>query len=279
MHMKVRAAALLAAAFIGLAAGGVSAAGTAQADDPLKGLIKPGMSADEIRKILLDAFPGSSLDSALDDIIKPGMSADEIDRAMKDRYPDLANVQNPLDGKIKPGMSQEEIERAVEENSPQLTGDNKLGCEGLLCLANPNGWKSVSECHPPVKEIFRRLRKRKPMPRCPQADESQNRIDFVYNPYDPCFQMNLNDVTGYVAGSGSRYNWHYSDQYAGHGTGYCGGKQVSSYRTCVEEDSEGYCLKRATVKVYDVLKKNPYYDPYSIDVTIEGKWRYRVHDN
>ena len=269
--------AAICAGLLGLSALPYAAAETYE--NPLEGLIKPGMTTEEINKVLTDTFPGTDLNNELSNAIKPGMTPEEINQVLRETLKSSGTPENPLEGKIQPGMTQDEINQMLNEEFPPLEGDNKIGCEGLLCLANPNGWKSVPECHPPVKEIFRRHRKHKRIPRCPQANEKMNHIDFVFNPYDPCSEMDLNDVTGYVASSSARRKWQYSEQYAGHGTSYCVGNYVGSYRTCIEEDSEGYCATYATIKVYDQLKKNPAYDPYSIDVTIEGVWRYRVHDN
>ncbi len=187
-----------------------------------------------------------------------------------------ADSDNPLaDVEFKPGMSQEEIQAIVNSKIPPLSGDEEWGCTCLLCLANPNGWKSVSECQPPVKRLFRHLRKHKPMPRCPQADESKNFIKFVYNPTDPCSKMGLNDVTGYVAeGRGS---YQYSQSYQGEGTSYCVGDFQYSYRKCIERDGPT-CVKRITIQVYDQVVKNPEFDPYALDVTIEGQFWHRVHE-
>lgn len=187
-----------------------------------------------------------------------------------------ASTDNPLaDVEFKPGMSQEEIQNVINSKFPPLTGDQEWGCTCLLCLANPNGWKSVSECRPPVKKLFRHLRKHKPMPRCPQADESQNFIKFIFNPTNPCSKMGLNDVTGYVAEN--RFKYYLSESYQGEGTSYCAGDFQYSYRRCVERD-EGTCVRHITIKVYDQVVKNPEYDPYALDVTIEGKFWHRVHE-
>lgn len=40
------------------------------------------------------------------------------------------------------------------------------GCRVLLCLANPKGPTAVSECEPPIRQLFRDLAKGKPFPRC-----------------------------------------------------------------------------------------------------------------
>lgn len=194
---------------------------------------------------------------------------------------------NPLAGiEFNPNMSSQQIQDIVNQKIPPLNAENEWGCTCLLCLANPNGWKSVGECVPPVKRLFRHLRKGKPMPRCPQADESQNYIKFVYNPVNPCSKMGLNDVTGYISenrghevfsrnwtswGDGDRTDWQ------GPGTSYCVGDFLYTYRRCIERE-HGRCVRRVTIKAYDKVVPNPMFDPIALDVTIEGKYWHRVHE-
>lgn len=40
------------------------------------------------------------------------------------------------------------------------------GCSVLLCLANPSGPMAVSECVPPIQQLFRDLLRFKPFPTC-----------------------------------------------------------------------------------------------------------------
>ena len=303
IRIKQTAAAVLSAVLLGMAASAVTAEETdPDANPPLdqyttqdimKELgITADMTPEQIQAIIDKALPNAPgtknempADNPLEGITQD-MTKEQIDAILSERYPYNVTQEdqtvNPMEG-ITPEMTPNQIQDHINKTYPPMGGDNALGCKTLLCLSNPNGWRSVSECHPPVKEVFRRLRRHKPMPKCPQANEQQNRIDFVYNPYDPCSEMNLNDVTGYVADASAarRYHdaWRFSEQFAGHGTSYCGGNYVGSYTTCIQEDSEGYCMEWARVKVYDPLRTNPYHDPYSIDVTIEGTWRYRVHDD
>ena len=39
------------------------------------------------------------------------------------------------------------------------------GCLGLLCLAAPS-WRAISQCVPPVQEVFKDLAKGRPLPTC-----------------------------------------------------------------------------------------------------------------
>ena len=66
---------------------------------------------------------------------------------------------------------------------------SRWGCEVLLCLSNPAGPTAVAECVPPIKKLWRALRKGKPFPTCDLQDG--NNADGTYarrgwTHYDPC---------------------------------------------------------------------------------------------
>jgi hypothetical protein len=66
---------------------------------------------------------------------------------------------------------------------------SRWGCEVLLCLSNPAGPTAVAECVPPIKKLWRALRKGKPFPTCDLQDG--NDADGTYarrgwTHYDPC---------------------------------------------------------------------------------------------
>lgn len=76
---------------------------------------------------------------------------------------------NETDITISPEVSDAmspELRDILNQPAPDLTDGKYYGCAVLLCLANPNGWSSVSECHPPVKKLFRDLWKGKSWPKC-----------------------------------------------------------------------------------------------------------------
>ena len=54
-----------------------------------------------------------------------------------------------------------------------MTGNDRWGCEVLLCLANPNGPRAVGECRPPIDKLFDCLSWRHPckFPSCPMAGD------------------------------------------------------------------------------------------------------------
>ena len=43
------------------------------------------------------------------------------------------------------------------------------GCTVVLCLANPSGWASVSECVAPVESYFRSIRRKFRPPQCAES--------------------------------------------------------------------------------------------------------------
>ncbi len=65
------------------------------------------------------------------------------------------------------------------------------GCKVLLCLANPNGPRAVSECRPPIDKLFRDLARGRPFPTCdlasaPGQKGSRSWAEQTMNWYDPC---------------------------------------------------------------------------------------------
>lgn len=192
-----------------------------------------------------------------------------------------------------------------------MTGDDRWGCELLLCLANPNGWKSVSECHPPVEKYIDCSTKRHnpcSMPGCPQSGEG-NYAQRNDGRYDPC--MLLGDgyeeaPRGYLlqgilssnefSRSGNRYyakkrsKYNYDGEYEScDGDGHCAtvhskacvkpaDYQGIAYERYSCKDSDGYsrtCYRQ--VRVYSAISWQNAQPPRAIDVYIEGKLYNRVH--
>ena len=193
-----------------------------------------------------------------------------------------------------------------------MTGDDRWGCELLLCLANPNGWKTVGECHPPVqKYIDCSTKKHNPcsMPACPQSGEG-NYAQRNDGPYDPCGLLGEGyeeAPKGYlVAGqlsngalfskSGSRYYTKRSSSY-NYGGEYTkcdsdGSCHTYSSKACVKPDEyEGVAYERYTckdsdgyystctrqVRVYRTITWQEQQPRHAIDVYIEGQLYNRVH--
>ena len=53
--------------------------------------------------------------------------------------------------------------------SAQSARADTAGCTVVLCLANPAGWASVSECVAPVESYFRSIRRKFRPPQCAES--------------------------------------------------------------------------------------------------------------
>lgn len=194
-----------------------------------------------------------------------------------------------------------------------LTGDDRWGCEVLLCLVNPNGPRAVSECKPPIDKLFDCLSWRHPckFPSCPMAGDG-NYASQLNDGFDPCSITGMEDAPqGYIAeGSlndtnfvktdrrgtlflrkrSSSYNWggeHWfkatedSPGYWG-GTKACvKGFQGTAYEayTCYQDsgDSSYATTCYRPVRVYEKVTWQKYQSRRAIDVFINGKNWTRVH--
>ena len=58
---------------------------------------------------------------------------------------------------------------AVPVLSSQPARADTAGCTVVLCLANPAGWASVSECVEPVESYFRSIRRKYRPPQCSES--------------------------------------------------------------------------------------------------------------
>ena len=202
-------------------------------------------------------------------------TVDPDDLPVSDNLPDGSQVDLPELDMSDKELADMGVDPSVVEalKGSGMSERDEWACTCLLCLANPNGWRSVSECHSPVKRLFDHL-KRHSMPKCPQAGAGNDMI-LVSNPTDPCKKMGLEDVSGwvYVPGRGPVH----SSAYQNAGTDYCVSGYQRSRRMCVRRDSEGYCAEYATVRYYETIERNVHESPYSIDVIIDGEVFNRTH--
>ncbi|WP_308515246.1 TrbM/KikA/MpfK family conjugal transfer protein [uncultured Turicimonas sp.] len=198
-----------------------------------------------------------------------------------------------------------------------MTGDDRWGCEVLLCLANPNGPRAVSECRPPIDKLFKCLSKRHPcsFPQCPMAGEG-NYAKQLNDGFDPCSLYGLEDApkgyllqgkldgldltsgrrgrTQYIKRGSSSYNWGGEHFFSGNndegsssagrwaGTKACvKGYQGTLYEpyTCYEDSGESSYATTCyrPVKVYEQVLWQDYQSRRAIDVYIDGKIFRRVH--
>lgn len=185
-----------------------------------------------------------------------------------------------------------------------MTGDDRWGCEVLLCLANPNGPKAVSECHPPIDKLFKCLAKHNPcdFPKCPMAGDG-NYAQQLRDGFDPCSIKGMDDAPkGYIAEPGPINKWgkqttkNQGFNYGGEawseecdsegrncrdvmvGTKACVKKPLGVIRqeySCGDSEEPRTCYR--TVRLYEEVLWQKYQSRRAIDVFIDGKNWTRVH--
>lgn len=167
------------------------------------------------------------------------------------------------------------------------------GCQVLLCLSDPRGPTTESECKPPIHKLWDHLRKGKPFPSCAMATNSRtgkrSYAQLVYDPYDPC-PDGTKPAGGYIAQSQSadRKDWRRL-QYAfsTHGRRYDSGGAWNMYegngpRACVGNHLGTYSVYRGnddsniSVQVYDQVVWQQPQNPRAIDVFIDEVFHHRV---
>lgn len=176
--------------------------------------------------------------------------------------------------------------QAIEE----LRGDDRWGCEILLCMSNPAGPKAVAECVPPIDRLYREMHKKHfKWPHCPQAGAG-NYVRPVRDPYDPCGAAGLADApVGWIAEGRDRNRLTQARRYNAAGaydaeTGSWGAKAcvqapaVGRYYTthCTGSWPDEEC-RRIPVTLYSRVEWMPQKAPTAFDVYIDGKLFHRVH--
>lgn len=145
------------------------------------------------------------------------------------------------------------------------------GCKVLLCLSDPRGPRTETECVPPIDKLYETLARGGSMPGCEQANGSKMRR--VFNPYGVC-PSGLVETTGWVASAAERNRpWQATgkaskpneDGSQSYGVMACVGSQTDAYR--VEESCEGFgggdsgttwkCTPAHTVRVFDQVVPLP----------------------
>ena len=100
--------------------------------------------------------------------------------------------------------------------SAMAANASDYGCKVLLCLANPNGPKAVSECVPPINQLFRDLARGRAFPTCDLASAPNNpgggrswaQQGISY--YDPCPEGTSELPRGQFAVQGYDANTYYT---------------------------------------------------------------------
>lgn len=179
----------------------------------------------------------------------------------------------------------------------QAASASDWGCEVLLCLSDPRGPTTESECKPPIEKLWRELAKGHGFPSCAMAgDDKSGTGSFarrVYEHYDPCPTGTVPAVGAYVAQSTStnRRDWQRS-QYqwssTGRNGGSLGGRDGSSDigpRACVGKPLGTYTVYRGggdsgydniNVQVYESVTWQKPQNPRAIDVYIDSELHHRV---
>ncbi|OTP75383.1 hypothetical protein [Caballeronia sordidicola] len=173
---------------------------------------------------------------------------------------------------------------------------SEYGCKVLLCLANPNsngGPMGVTECRPPISQLYHDLAHGKPFPTCDLADgnnASQNFAKQVNAPYDPCPAGTIPAPvgTGAVAGAAATKRGFYStsgiaaisepqttNDYGNSilGPQACVGNLIGSY-TVGGGDRDSSTVQ---YNVYDKVVWQQPQSPSAIDVYVNGALQTRVH--
>lgn len=173
---------------------------------------------------------------------------------------------------------------------------SEYGCKVLLCLSDPRGPTTESECVPPIHQLYRDLEKGRPFPTCDMSDGndgSQNYAKEVYDPYDPCPEGMKPAAPGSIVAEGRRKTaeeikkdnrWTPSSAFVVSSTIKTSGgnKQMldPGERACVSNSVGSYTVyeneRSYTVNVFDAITWQKPQKPHAIDVYINGKLHKRV---
>ena len=163
------------------------------------------------------------------------------------------------------------------------------GCKVLLCLANPAGPTAVSQCVPPITQLWRDLASFHPFPTCDEASTPDGRAwaEQGTSYYDVCPSGTTALASGALAAQGT-YQGSYS---TGIGSGDdlmpSEGQDTAPLpnKVCVGQHTadvsiqigSGDSLSFVTVGIYDrVVVLDPQGSPRIIDVYVNGDLYRRV---
>lgn len=154
------------------------------------------------------------------------------------------------------------------------------GCKVLLCLSNPAGPTAVSQCVPPIEELYDDLFHGRGFPTCNMAGNPQTGqgswANYAYKPFDDCpagttrLEGNFYRVVTLTDGdSGSSYDSpvasSHSEYYDGSpGTRFCG-SNVQTFRL---NRSHGETEEIQAYKTITEIAANP--KPYIADIFINA---------
>ncbi len=170
------------------------------------------------------------------------------------------------------------------------------GCKVLLCLANPNGARAVSECRPPIDQLFTDLARGRPFPTCDLAQSSSGTQSWAQQGlsyYDPCPTGTTALANGMQAVQGTPlppingYGSYYSGIGDGDGQSPASGESYSPMpgKVCVGNhigttsvsSGSGESFETMAVGVYDrVVLLDAQRSPNVIDVYVDSSLYRRV---
>jgi len=164
-----------------------------------------------------------------------------------------------------------------------IANADDYGCKVLLCLANPNGPKAVSECVDPINRLYDDLRHGRGFPRCDMANAPSGKA------YATTGTNWFNDCpTGTGALAPGAYAVQGGDRtqyYQGIGTGeggvggqkVCVGNRTGFTQVAISSGSDNGSYNNVDVGIYDrVVVLNPASSPNYIDVIVNGTRSTRV---
>lgn len=160
---------------------------------------------------------------------------------------------------------------------------SEYGCKVLLCLANPasnGGPRGVSECIPPINQLFDDLKHGRAFPTCGMSDgnDGSSYAKLVNDPYDPCPDGLTPAAQGSYVAQGSLKQGPTGqqgiseatiDDFRKFGPRACVGSPVGPYTIGDRDDQTIINLFRK------VVWQQPQ-NPNAIDVYIDGKLHQRV---
>jgi len=162
---------------------------------------------------------------------------------------------------------------------PQARADD-FGCQVLLCLSNPRGNPTSSECAAVLAKLWRHLAKPwASMPTCQLvggeagAPQSSRAVE-VYDPFDPC-PTGMHPELGWVSLSPEeepRYSGpDQGSTFSGVAPRACVANWVGSYTRREFGTFAGY-----EVRIYDRIVWQAPQPPRAIDVYVDGVFQQRV---
>lgn len=143
-----------------------------------------------------------------------------------------------------------------------IASADEFGCKCILCLASPGGPMQYEECRPTIKELYRRLYRRKPFPSCDMVESEGISVVQGVEVWVPCaagYDLVTKEVeygdggTRQVRVCRKQTGWKEVPIYEEHGDG--GWRQVGT----------------ETVPVYDEYKRRRRSKPYFVEVQIDGQ--------